>query len=242
MAPFPSATSAYHSDSYPSISPSRPELSAKGKNVIITGGGTGIGRETARAFAQAGAAHIAVLGRREKPLLDTKASIEREFAGAKVFVASTDVTNKSQVDSAFATFAGNGKIDVVVSNAATTGPTDPIKDVDPEKFLDAIQINLRGSVYVAQAFLRHAASNAVAIDVNSNAAHLNYGGIFASYSISKLAVFRLWDSVASASPELRVFHIQPGVVDTDMNREVGGVKAVGHEDHGNCIDMLTQIP
>lgn len=231
-APFPSPTSTWHDNTYPSLSPSRPELSAKGKIVVITGGGTGIGARTAQYFAEAGASRIALLGRREKPLLDTKASIQQKFPNVEIFVASTDITNKSQVDTAFAKFVGDSKIDVLVSNAAMIGPQDPVKDVDAEKFLEAINVNLKGSLNVAQAFLPLAASDAVVIDINSSAAHINFGPGFASYSVAKLAVFRLWDSVAFANPNLSVFHVQPGVVDTDMNKEAGGVAAVGFEDDG----------
>ncbi|KAI9745013.1 MAG: hypothetical protein M1818_001291 [Claussenomyces sp. TS43310] len=230
MAPFPSPTSIWHTKTYQSISPTRPELSAKGKTVVVTGGGTGIGAETARCFAEAGASRIALLGRREQPLLDTKASIEHKFADVKVFVASTDVTKKTEVDAAFAKFVGDGKIHVLVSNAAMTGPLDPVRNVDGDKFLEAIHQNLKGSLFVAQAFLRYASTNAVAIDVSSSAAHLNFGPGFASYSIAKLAIFRLWDSLAFANPEISVYHIQPGVVDTAMNKEAGGIAAFGFED------------
>ena len=232
MAPFPSPTSTWHTESYPSISPSRPELSAKGKAILITGGGTGIGAETARSFAVAGASRIALLGRREQPLLETKASIEERFPGIEVFIASTDVTDKTQVDAAFSSFAGSTKIDVLVSGAAMIGPQDPIRDVDGEKFLHAIDQNLRGALFVSQAFLRHASKNAVALDINSSAAHVNFGDGFSAYVVAKLAVFRLWDSVAVGNPDLSTFHIQPGVVDTDINKEAGGVKATGVEDHG----------
>ncbi|KAL2871623.1 SDR family oxidoreductase [Aspergillus lucknowensis] len=238
MAPFPSATRTWHSTSYPSISPSKPSLSAKGKTVLITGGGTGIGGETARSFAVAGASRIALLGRRIQPLLDTKAAIEREYGQTTtVFVASTDVTKKSEVDAAFEKFvstdtdAGSTKVDILVSNAATTGPFEGVEDSDPNELLNGVNINLSGALYIAQAFSRFAAPDAVIIDVNSNAAHLNYAPRFASYSIAKLAVFRLWDMVGFANPAWSVFHIQPGVVDTEMNRAVGGVKAVGYEDH-----------
>ncbi|KAF2801435.1 oxidoreductase [Mytilinidion resinicola] len=230
-APYPSPTSTWHTNTYPSLSPARPELSAKGKTVLVTGGGTGIGAETARYFAAAGASRIALLGRRKQPLLDTKASIEAKFAGVEVFVASTDVTKKSEVDAAFAALVGDGKIHVVVNNAMTIGPHDPVNaTVDSDKFLDAIQQNLAGSLSVAQAFLRYAATDAVAIDVNSAAAHLNFMPKFASYSIAKLAVFRFWDSLAYTNPDISVFHIQPGVVDTAGNREAGGVATVGHSD------------
>jgi NAD(P)-dependent dehydrogenase (short-subunit alcohol dehydrogenase family) len=116
------------------------------------------------------------------------------------------------------------------------GPHNPVKDVDPDKFLDAIQQNLKGSLFVAQAFLRYASTDAVAIEVSSSAAHLNFAPEFASYSIAKLAVFRLWDSLAFANPGMSVFHIQPGVVDTAMNKEAGGIDAVGFSDDGNWND------
>lgn len=232
MAPFPSPTPTWHSESYPSISPTRQELSAKGKTVLVTGGGTGIGAETAMSFAMAGASRIALLGRREPPLLATKASIEEKFPDVEVYVASTDVTDQSQVDFAFSSFASHKNIDVLVSGAAMIGPQDSVKDVDNEKFLESVQQNLRGSLFIAQAFLRHASEHAVAIDINSSAAHVNFADAFAAYSVAKLAVFRLWDSLAFGNPNLSVFHIQPGIVNTDMNREAGGVKATGIEDHG----------
>ncbi|GKU08960.1 unnamed protein product, partial [Fusarium langsethiae] len=59
-----SFTKAWHSKPYSSIDPSRPEISAAGKFIAITGGGTGIGKSIAIAFAQAGASTIAILGRR----------------------------------------------------------------------------------------------------------------------------------------------------------------------------------
>jgi len=235
-APFPSPTKKWHDKSYPAISPTRPELSAKGKTVVVTGGGTGIGAETARSFAQAGASRIALLGRREQPLLDTKASIGQEFPDVEVFVASTDVTDKSQVDSAFDKFVGDAKdkreIDILISNAATVGPQVPLADVDVDKFIEAAaQQNLRGSLNVAQAFLRHAATSAIVIEINSSVGHLNFAPGFGAYSISKFAIFRLWDTLAFENPGLTVFHVQPGVVDTAMNRESGGIDAVGFSDH-----------
>ena len=206
--------------------------------MVVTGGGTGIGAETARHFAEAGASRIALLGRREQPLLDTKASIEHKFPDVGVFVASTDVTNKNEVDVAFAKFVGDGKIHVLVSNAAMIGPQDPVRDVDPDRFLEAIQLNLKGSLFVAQAFLRYASTDAVVIEVSSSAAHLNFAPEFASYSIAKLAVFRLWDSLAFANQDMSVFHLQPGVVDTAMNKEAGGIDAIGFSDDGEWNESL----
>jgi NAD(P)-dependent dehydrogenase (short-subunit alcohol dehydrogenase family) len=207
-----------------------PSSLPKGKAVVVTGGGTGIGAETALHFAQAGASRIALLGRREQPLLDTKAAIEQKFPGIEIFVASTDVINKSEVDAAIDKFAGTGKLHVLISNAANGGPQVPIMEVDCDNFLGSIQQNISGSLYAARAFLRHAATDPVIIDVNSSAAHMNFLPKFGSYSTGKLAVYRLFDSLTFENPEISVFHNQPGVVDTAMNREAGGVAALGFAD------------
>ncbi|KAF2727965.1 NAD(P)-binding protein [Polyplosphaeria fusca] len=229
--PLPTPVKTWHTSTYPTLSPSRPELSVSGKSILITGGGTGIGAATAQAFAQAGAARIAILGRRLQPLLDTKASIEAQYPKVSVFTSSTDITSKSAVDAAVEEFAAKSKIDVLISNAAMIGPHEDAASADGAALIAAVQANLSGALWVAQAFLRNAAPDAVAIDVSSTAAHANFSPRFASYSVAKMAIGRLWDAMDMGAPDVRVFHIQPGVVDTDMNRAVGGVAASGLEDH-----------
>lgn len=224
--PFPSPTKKWHTKAQPSASPDRPELSAKGKTVLVTGGGnTGIGGETARYFAAAGASRLALLGRRQQPLLDNKAFIEKTYPGVEVVTFSADVTKKSDIDAAFASFAGSGKIDTLIHAAATIGPKENVTAADGPAFLDAIQANLAGSLYVAQAFVRHAAPDAVAVAINSWGAHLSLNDAFASYCVAKMAVYRLWDTVAITHPDLSIFHTQPGVILTEMNLSVGGAES-----------------
>lgn len=219
---FPSPTKGWHNKAQPSTLPTRPELSAKGKSVIVTGGGTGIGGETARYFAEAGASRIALLGRRAQPLLDNKAFIENKFPGVEVITVSTDITKKSDVDAAFSQFAGNGQINVLIHSAATVGPKEGVADADGDSYLETIQENVSGALWLAKAFLRHAAPDAVAVIINSWAAHLSLSDVFSSYSVAKLAVFRLWDTIAVSNPNLSIYHTQPGVVLTEMNLRVGG--------------------
>lgn len=126
----------------------------------------------------------------------------------------------------------------MVHGAATNGPLDATGVAEPGPFLESIQFNLQGSLFVAQAFLRYASKDAVAIEVNSAAAHVNFIPKFGAYSVAKLAQYRLWDTVAFANPELSVFHVQPGIVDTDMNKAAGGVEATGIEDQGDSPDNL----
>ncbi|USP77957.1 hypothetical protein yc1106_05231 [Curvularia clavata] len=221
--PFPSPVKRWHDKAQPAGDPSLPALSQKGKSILVTGGGnTGIGGETARFFARAGAARIGLLGRREGPLLENKAAIEKECPGTKVFIQTTDVTDEASVNFAFDNFAKDGKIDTLIHAAATIGPKENFTDVNARDFLKGITDNIEGSLWVAKAFIRTAAPDAHVVAINSWGSHMSLNDTFASYCVAKMAVYRLWDTVLLAQPNLSVFHTQPGVVLTEMNLNVGG--------------------
>ena len=143
MSPRITLTNKYHKTTYPSLDPTRPELSAKGKTVIVTGGGTGIGAETAKYFAKAGASRIALLGRRQEPLIATKAEIERQSPNTKVQIFPTDVTDKAQVDLAVEEIASEGLIDVLISNAAVHCHMGGFTETTTENFLSGILTNVQ---------------------------------------------------------------------------------------------------
>jgi hypothetical protein len=134
MAPKTAPTKNYHNTAYATLDPTRPELSAKGKTVVITGGGTGIGREIAKYFARAGASRIAILGRREQPLLDTKTTIQAEFSNVEVIALTTDITKESQVKDAFEKVAAGSNIHVLCSNAAIHGAMGPIAALSADQW------------------------------------------------------------------------------------------------------------
>jgi NADP-dependent 3-hydroxy acid dehydrogenase YdfG len=173
-SPFwPSLTQVWHGESYPAISPSRPELSTAGKEVVVTGGASGIGANITRAFAAAGSTKIAVMARREENLRVTKNDIERRFAGTEILTLATDITNRQQFDDAFAKVAeAFGKIDIFVSAAGYLA--DPAAVLAPECDLDnwwlAFNTNVLGVVQSARAFARHAAAAAVVLNISSCAA------------------------------------------------------------------------
>ena len=90
-------------------------LSLEGKAVVITGGGTGLGRAMVRDMARAGA-HLMIAGRRSGPI--EEAAAEAESLGVKAFSEATDVTDSAQVAALMkACMDRFGKIDVLLNNA-----------------------------------------------------------------------------------------------------------------------------
>ena len=122
-APYPSFTAEWHRDTYATIDPQRPELSAKGKGVVVTGAGSGIGRETVKAFAIAGASRFALLGRTVATLEETKRIVEAEYPAVQCTTYAVDVADEVAVQKSAADF---GTWDVLVLNAGRALKPTPI--------------------------------------------------------------------------------------------------------------------
>jgi len=129
---------------------------------------------------------------------------------------------KSEVDKAFSEFVARvGKLHVLVNNAGY-GNVDPlIRDADVDAWMHALEVNVRGSFLVAQAFLHSAARDAVLINITSFVSYIPTLA-FSSYGASKSAGVSFFDSLQLENPELRVANVHPGVVDTPMSRRAGG--------------------
>jgi citronellol/citronellal dehydrogenase len=111
----------------PFVSPLRPDANA-GRVALVSGGGTGIGRATARELASTGAA-VVICGRREKPLHTTAELIEE--SGGTCLAIPTDVREPEQVDRLLdAALERFGAIDVLVNNAGGQfeAPAETISD------------------------------------------------------------------------------------------------------------------
>lgn len=125
----PSLTKKWHHDTYPAIDPrSRPELLLPRKSVVISGGGSGIGRAFVQAFADAGVAKIAIIGRRLNLLQDTKQEIEASHPDVTITVHAADIADGSAVADIAATV---GSWDILVSNAGYLPEPTSVIDSDP---------------------------------------------------------------------------------------------------------------
>jgi NADP-dependent 3-hydroxy acid dehydrogenase YdfG len=158
-APFPKV---WHNKPYPAIPPTRPELLAYGKVVIITGGGIEIGAAIAKSFAEVGAGAIGIIGRREQHLKSTAAAISAISSSTEVEYAVADITNRPVLEAAFKQFATSlEKIYVFVSNTGNLNTIAPIDVSDGEDWWEGFEINIKESFNSIRDFLPHAAPNAV---------------------------------------------------------------------------------
>lgn len=119
----------------------------KGKRVLITGGGTGIGRATALEMASLGA-DVAIVGRRPEPL--QKVAQEIENLGRRALVLPTDVREPEQVTHMVSEVkAALGSLDVLVNNAGGQF-VQPSESLTPKGWNAVIQENLNSTFYVSR--------------------------------------------------------------------------------------------
>ncbi len=223
---FPSVTATWHNTTYPAIDPTQSHLSVKGKAVLITGGGRGIGAKIGRSFAAAGASFIGITGRTSSSLESTKSAIESEFPNTKVVVFVADVSDEAAVDSAFSALSaanhGNG-IDICIHNAGYLPNMEPIATIDTSEWWSGFTINILGSFVVTRAFLKHKNSSPSAepilVGVSTGALALPMGPNYSGYGASKFGQSRFFDAVAAEEKDIRVIQVHPGVIETDMGKK-----------------------
>ena len=130
-------------------------LSLDGKTIIVTGGGTGLGRAIVRALARAGA-DVVIAARRQGPIDEATAEVEQ--LGRKALAIATDVSDSSQVDRMVGRALEHfGKVDVLINNAGRVAENVgiPIWDVTDEEWHAGIDTNLSGAFYCARAVSKH---------------------------------------------------------------------------------------
>ncbi|KAH7372209.1 hypothetical protein BKA64DRAFT_264903 [Cadophora sp. MPI-SDFR-AT-0126] len=215
---FPSPVKNYHRDTYPAIDPTSPHLSTAGKNIVITGGGTGIGVGLARSFAQSGSSTISLLGRTEKTLIDTKTQLEKEYPKTKIYTYVADIVNKAALIAAFDSIkAAVGPVDVLVANAGFLPTLNPIGQADLNDWYNGFEVNVKGNFNVVTAFVPAAAEGAAIINVSTGVTHLKYLPGYSGYHTSKLAAAKFFEYVYHEYPQFFVLNVHPGVIMTAMN-------------------------
>jgi NADP-dependent 3-hydroxy acid dehydrogenase YdfG len=152
MAGPPSPTG--HTHSYAAIPPTQTKLSAAGKDVVVTGGSTGIGIFIVITFVEAGAPSVTVLGRREDRLKTSSQAITvKAPKSTKVHYEVADLIKRSDVDRALHTVITKFRtISIFVSNTGGIPALGPAAHMDPDVLMSGFETNVRTALNSIQAF------------------------------------------------------------------------------------------
>ncbi len=204
------------------------------KTVLITGASRGIGAETARIFALAGA-NVGLLARS-----GNKVEALAEDLGARAAGLACDVSDYGQVEAAVQACVDRfGGVDVLIGNAGVIEPISHLAEADPEAWGQAVDVNLKGVFNGMRAVLPQmiAAGGGTILTVSSGAAH---GPVeaWSHYCASKAGAAMLTACVdtENRAQGIRAMGLSPGTVATQMQREIksSGVNPVSRlewEDH-----------
>jgi len=194
----------------------RMELAARNLRVLVTAGGSGIGRSIAQTFASAGArVHVC--------------DIEHFSLGPEIGFARADVAKLADVDRLFSEVKTRlGGLDVLVNNAGIAGPTAKVEDISPQDWDRCIAVDLSGMFYCtrqAMPMIKAAGGGSI---INLSSAAGRHGFPQRSpYCAAKWGVVGFTKSLAvEAGPDkVRVNCILPGIVEGERIERVIAAKA-----------------
>ncbi|MDW8355085.1 MAG: SDR family oxidoreductase [Bryobacterales bacterium] len=197
-------------------------MNLAGKVAVVTGGGTGIGFGTARVLARYGAR--LVLAQKAVALAEEAA---RSLEGAEVLCVETDVARRSSVDAMVrAALERFGRIDILVNNAAVTGPAAvaPFLDCPESKLEEILDVNLKGAFHCAQAVARQmlrAGHGGAIVNISSVGAFAAQE-LASVYCASKAALRALTQALALelAPYGIRVNAVAPGDIETPTSADI----------------------
>jgi 3-oxoacyl-[acyl-carrier protein] reductase len=188
------------------------------KKALITGGSRGIGRACALALAKEGI-DIAILDLNEEGA--AQVATEVQALGVESLYLSADVSSYEEVEAAVSKILADwGKIDILINNAGITRDKLLLR-MKPEDWLAVININLNGVFNLTKALLKQ--MNRLGwgriVNISSVIGFTGNSGQ-ANYSAAKAGVMGLTKTTAqeSASRNVTVNAIAPGMIDTDMTR------------------------
>jgi NAD(P)-dependent dehydrogenase (short-subunit alcohol dehydrogenase family) len=194
-----------------------PQIRFDGRTVLVTGASSGIGRETASAFAAAGA-NVVLVARRGDVLAEVATQIKA--SGGHAVAIAADVTDAASVRTCFRrAVARFRQIDVVINNAGVLIPS-PVATLDPDDLRRMLDVNLFGALHVMQAAvrqMRRQADGGHIVNVSSLAGRRGFSPI-GGYSATKFALVGLTEALRTelAGENVHVSLVLPGVVDTPM--------------------------
>ncbi len=197
-----------------------------GKTVIVTGGGYGIGKQIALSFGRLGADVVVAARSREKLEL---VAAKLHGMNTNPLALTVDISAEDEVRGMVDTVEEKyGGIDVLVNNAAITGPTAMIPDIDSKAWREAVDINLSGTFYcckyVSQVMLGAKSGNIITLSsVGGRTAY----PMRAPYAVTRWGVIGLSHTLAAELGPLgiRVNAVVPGPIEGERSNRVFATRA-----------------
>lgn len=208
-------------------------MNLRGRNALITGGSTGIGKAIAMHLANEGMNIAINYSRSQKEAQETVQAIKSLGVKGEMYQANVahDFEVRSMCEKVIKDFGG---LDVLINNAGTTNyvPLCNLDELLDEYWDQAFNVNVKGAFYTSRACKEELTKSKGCIVNITSIAGLNGKGSSIAYAASKAAGISLTKSLAHIlAPEVRVNSIAPGVV---MTRWVEG-----HDDH---VEQYKQTP
>lgn len=202
------------------------------KTWVVTGGGSGMGRELVLHLLRAGA-RVAAVDVRAEALQETATMAS---AGDRLSTHLVDITHRDAVESLVATVVGaHGSVDGLINNAGIIQPFIPVGDLDYDAIGRVLDVNLMGTIYMVKAFLPVLMDRPEAHVANVS----SMGGFFpfpgqSVYGASKAAVKLLTEGLYAELLDtgVRVSVIMPGAVQTGITQNSGVAAAAAEGSSG----------
>ncbi len=192
----------------------------EGFGILVTGGGTGIGKACATSLVRYGAS-VTICGRTEKRLQEAQEEIAQSYGGTKsIQYRICDVTDENQVKDVVeaATEFGDG-LDGVVANAGGGGGMAPYHLQDLEEFMRVLHLNVLGTMLCVKhsvPFLRKSSGGSF-VGMSSIASHLTHLW-FGAYPAAKAGIEAIMRNAADefGPANIRFNAVRPGFIATEI--------------------------
>ncbi|WP_454780566.1 SDR family NAD(P)-dependent oxidoreductase [Legionella sp. WA2022007384] len=175
--------------------------------IVITGGGSGIGRSLAFSLAKREQS-ILIVGRREKALQETAAFSEN------IQYVCADVSTREGLELIKNRLHNEKQISALVNNAGILNPLVPIKEIDSKDWNHALNTNLNAALFLPQMIYDKLTHGRV-LNIGSGAAYFAIRG-WAAYCVSKAALSMLTKCWQLESESIAFASVMPGIIDTKM--------------------------
>jgi 3-oxoacyl-[acyl-carrier protein] reductase len=200
----------------------------KGKTIVITGGGSGIGRATAVIFAREGA-RVVIGDINEPGAQETLQLIEVE--GGEALFRRCDVTDRSQVRALInAGIERFGQLNFLFNSAGSALKRCTFLEIEDDLWDLSFNLNVKGSFYATQEILPHMLKHGGGVIVNvASMAHKRGGpGTSVHYASAKGAIHTMTLGVARefADRNIRCLSISPGLVNTNFQAASGSTPEI----------------